>query len=137
MSSAPYALRVEHLDQALGIRTTAPRLSWRLPDGAHEQRAYRITTDNGWDTGWVESGQSLLVPYAGPPLSSAQRLEWRVAVRTDLGESAPSAPAEFETGLLWEEDWHASWVEPGPFLLSSGPSAGDLHVSTTLEGAPE
>ena len=66
VSAAPSGLRVEHLDEALGIRTAAPRLSWRLPDGAREQRAYRITTDNGWDSGWVDSDQSLLVPYAGP-----------------------------------------------------------------------
>ena len=113
MTAAPHGLRVEHLDEALGIRVTAPRLSWRLPDGAREQRAYRITADNGWDSGWVDGGGSLLVPYEGPPLASAQPVEWRVRVRTDLGESPESAPAWFETGLLWEEDWRASWVEPG------------------------
>jgi alpha-L-rhamnosidase len=104
---------VEHLDEALGIRATAPRLSWQLPAGARGQQGYRIATDNGWDTGWVESDQSLLVPYAGPPLESSQRVEWRVQTRTDLGESPESAPGEFETGLLWAEDWQASWVEPG------------------------
>jgi alpha-L-rhamnosidase len=113
VTSAPHGLRLEHLDEALGIRATAPRLSWRLPDGAWTQLAYRITTDNGWDTGWVSSDQSLLVPYAGPSLRSSQRVEWRVAVRTDLGESPASPPSWFETGLLFPEDWQASWVEPG------------------------
>jgi alpha-L-rhamnosidase len=113
VTAAPHSLRVEHLDDPLGIRTTAPRLSWRLPDGAREQHAYRITADNGWDSGWVDSDQSLLVPYAGPPLSSSQRVEWRVTVETDLRESPQSEPAWFETGLLWTEDWLASWVEPG------------------------
>jgi alpha-L-rhamnosidase len=113
MSTAPAGLRVEHLDEALGIRTTAPRLSWRLPAGAREQHAYRITADNGWDSGWVDSDRSLLVPYAGPPLTSSQRVEWRVTVETDLGESPASEPAWFETGLLWTDDWQASWVEPG------------------------
>ena len=111
--SAPQGLRVEHLEEALGIRTTAPRLSWRLPDGAREQRAYRFSTDNGWDSGWVESDRYLLVPYAGPPLAGSQRVEWQVQVRTDLGESRWSAPAWFETGLLWPEEWQASWIEPG------------------------
>jgi len=36
VTTAPHGLRVEHLDDALGIRVTAPRLSWRLPDGARE-----------------------------------------------------------------------------------------------------
>ncbi|GAA3389238.1 family 78 glycoside hydrolase catalytic domain [Cryptosporangium minutisporangium] len=111
--TGPTGLRTEHLEPALGIRTTAPRLSWRLPEGAREQRAYRITADNGWDTGWVESDQSLLVPYTGPRLGSSQRVEWRVRVRTDLGETPLSAPAWFETGLLSSEDWHATWIEPG------------------------
>jgi alpha-L-rhamnosidase len=119
VTSVPHALRVEHLDEALGIRTTAPRLSWRLPDGARLQEAYRITTDNGWDTGWVESDQSLLVSYAGPPLASSQRVEWRVRVRTDLGESAESETASFETGLLWADDWRATWIEPG--VMPEGP----------------
>ncbi|WP_233495989.1 family 78 glycoside hydrolase catalytic domain [Geodermatophilus sp. TF02-6] len=107
------------MDPALGIRTTAPRLSWRLPDGAGEQLAYRITADNGWDTGWVDGDRSILVPYAGPPLASSQRVEWRVQVRTDLGESPVSTPGWFETGLLWAEDWRASWVEPG--VMPDGP----------------
>jgi len=119
VNAAPHGLRVEHLDEALGIRTLAPRLSWLLPAGAREQQAYRITTDSGWDTGWVESDQQLLLPYAGPPLASSQRVEWRVQVRTDLGQSAASQAAWFETGLLWAEDWEASWVEPG--VMPEGP----------------
>jgi alpha-L-rhamnosidase len=113
VSTAPGGLRVEHVGEALGLRLPAPRLSWRLPDGARAQSAYRITTDSGWDSGWVENDQSLLVPYAGPPLASSQRVEWRVQVRTDLGESPASEPGWFETGLLWAEDWQASWIEPG------------------------
>ena len=120
MNAAPHSLRVEHLDEALGIRTTAPRLSWRLPDGAREQHAYRITADNDWDTGWVDSAQSVLVPYAGPPLESSRRVQWRVQVETDLGESGASEPAWFETGLLWAEDWQSSWVEPG--VMPEGPA---------------
>ena len=111
--AAAHGLRVEHLHDALGIRTPAPRLSWRLPDGAREQLAYRITADTGWDSGWVDSPQQLLVPYAGPPLVSSQRVGWQVQVRTDLGESPSSQTGRFETGLLWSEDWQASWVEPG------------------------
>jgi alpha-L-rhamnosidase len=114
MPPAPRRLRVEHLDQALGIRTSAPRLSWHLPEGAREQKAYRITADNGWDSGWTPSTENLLVSYVGPPLGSAQRVWWQVQVETDLGRSPVSESAWFETGLLWEQDWQASWVEPAP-----------------------
>jgi alpha-L-rhamnosidase len=105
-------LRVEHLDCPLGIHTRAPRLSWRLPDGVARQVAYRLRTDNGWDTGRVASDRSVLVPYAGPPLRSAERVGWRVKVWTDVGECDWSAPVWFETGLLSREDWTAEWIEP-------------------------
>ncbi|GAA4245269.1 glycoside hydrolase family 78 protein [Dactylosporangium darangshiense] len=110
--SAPHGLRVEHLDEALGIHVRSPRLSWRLPAGAARQVAYRIETGNGWSTGRVEGEHSLLVPYEGPPPGSAERVDWRVKVWTDLGESDWSAPGWFETGLLSPSDWVARWIEP-------------------------
>lgn len=113
MTRASHGLRVEHLDEPLGIRMEAPRLSWRLPADAREQLAYRLRTDTGWESEWVERNQSLLVPYDGPALTSAQRVHWQVQVVTDLGESPWSAQSWFETGLLRAEDWQASWIEPG------------------------
>ena len=68
--------------------------------------------DNGWDTGRVESEQSVLVTYAGPSLRSSQRVTWEVKVWTDEGESEWSAPASFEMGLLGRGDWQARWIAP-------------------------
>ena len=113
MTSAPHRLRVEHLDKPLGILARAPRLSWRLPHGAREQLRYRLRADNDWDTGWIDSAQSLLVHYDGPPLHATERVRWQVQVATDLGESPWSEHSWFETGLLWPEDWRAGWIEPG------------------------
>src|SRR6478609_7237227 len=113
MTGLPHGLRIEHLDEPLGLLTRSPRMSWRLPAGASLQLGYRIRTDNGWDTGWVSDDRHLLVPYAGPALRSAQRVTWRVQVDTDLGRSEWSEPAGFETGLLDDGDWTAAWIEPG------------------------
>jgi alpha-L-rhamnosidase len=113
MRSPATTLRVEHLDEALGICVTQPRLSWRLPAGSTAQSAYRVRTSNGWDSGRIASGDCVLVPYAGPPLHSAERVEWQVKVWTGHGESEWSAPAAFETGLLSAADWHAEWIVPG------------------------
>jgi alpha-L-rhamnosidase len=113
VTTTPHHLRVEHLDEPLGICVTAPRLSWRLPDGVARQTGYRLTADNGWDTGRVEGDRSVLVPYTGPDLTSGQRVVWRVKVWTDLGESDRSAAGWFETGLLDPADWQAGWVGPG------------------------
>jgi alpha-L-rhamnosidase len=101
-----HGLRVEHLDHPLGILTPAPRLSWRP---SARQRAYRIRTDNGWDTGQVDGERSLLIPYEGPALRSAERVTWQVKVWTDQGESGWSVPGWFEMGLF---DWTAPWIEP-------------------------
>jgi alpha-L-rhamnosidase len=108
----PRRLRVEHLDAAIGIDTIRPRLSWWLPDGTRHQIAYRIRADNGWDTGRVQSAESVLVEYAGPPLRSADRVAWQVKVWTDLGESDWSENCTFELGLLSPEDWSARWITP-------------------------
>lgn len=132
-SSAPHSLRVEHLDEPLGLRVRAPRLSWRLPDGARAQHAYRITADDGGDTGWVDSAEHLLVPWTGPELESGRRVEWRVRVRTDLGESPESAPGWFETGLLHAEDWDAEWIEPG--RMPEGPAGGRAAALLRFEFA--
>ncbi|XVQ06680.1 family 78 glycoside hydrolase catalytic domain [Spirillospora sp. CA-255316] len=113
--SAPTQLRVEHLAAPLGLTTPAPRLSWRLPAGSAEQRAYRIRGRAGardWDTGWVVSDRSLFVPYGGPPLASREEVRWAVRVRTDIGFSAWSEPGGWETGLLLPDDWVAAWIGP-------------------------
>ncbi len=108
----PHHLRVEHLDEALGIDTRAPRLSWWLPALARGQLAYRIQTDNGWDTGRVDSAESVLVGYGGPPLRSTERVNWRVMVWTEHGPSDWSERSAFELGLLEPADWSARWIEP-------------------------
>lgn len=110
-ATAPTGLRVEHLDDAVGLTTRAPRLSWRLPVGARMQHAFRIRA-GAWDSGRVESGQSLLVPYDGPRLLAEQSVDWTVKVWTDLGESDWAAPGYWEMGLLDPADWTSSWVTP-------------------------
>src|SRR6478735_948831 len=104
-------LRVEHLDEALGILITEPRFSWRLPDGVARQVGYRIRTsveespDLGWDTGRVESDVTLLVPYEGPALGSRHHVTWQVKIWTAGAEHGErerdwSKPSWFELGLL-------------------------------------
>ena len=111
MNRAPHHLRVEHLDSALGIDVVAPRLSWKLPAPAVRQEAYRLQV-RGWDSGWVASAASVLVPYEGPALGSRERIDWRVQVKTDLGTSPWSDAGWWEMGLLVAEDWSAQWIEP-------------------------
>ncbi|UIX29410.1 family 78 glycoside hydrolase catalytic domain [Streptomyces sp. GQFP] len=107
----PTGLRVEHLDEALGITERRPRLSWRLPEGAGGQLAYRIRS-LGADTGRVPSDRHLLVPWPGGTARSGRRVEWQVKVWTERGESEWSDAAPWEWGLLGPSDWTARWIEP-------------------------
>ena len=109
---APTQPRVEHLGgAALGLGDRRPRLSWWLPDGASHQLAYCVEV-NGRAHDRIEARDSVLVPWPTEPLTSRQRVAWRVKVWTDLGESEWSEPAWFETGLLDAADWVAEWIEP-------------------------
>ncbi|MCQ6270674.1 glycoside hydrolase family 78 protein [Pseudarthrobacter sp. R1] len=144
---APYAptrLRVEHLREAMGITSTAPRLSWTPPAGAISQVAYRITASNGWDTGRVESADHILVPYAGPALESRSGFEWRVRTWTTNADSAETQSAwseamAVELGLLHTADWTAQWIGPDEQVV---PAPGErpgyaLDKAFSLDAAPE
>ena len=85
---------------ALG-RGQEPALCWWLPDGASVQRGYRVRTDDGFDTGRVDSAGQLFVRV--PVFDRSRRsAAARVKVWTDLGESEWSEAVRLEAGLLEE-----------------------------------
>jgi alpha-L-rhamnosidase len=133
----PRGLRVEHLDCPLGLHTSAPRFSWRLPDGVAGQEAYRIRTSNGWDSGRVAGERSLLVAYDGPELRSAERVTWQAKVWTDQGQSDWSEPGWFEMGLLSPRDWTARWVEPSEPLVRTTFTGRTTRLYLTAHGIYE
>ena len=100
----------------IGFHDPIPSFSWKLGEGVKHQTAYRIELDAEdvhWDSGWVESAQSSLVPYTGEPFTSRERVYWHVRFRDQDGkESDWSKPASFELGLLDNKDWHAKWINP-------------------------
>src|SRR5579862_8933874 len=93
---------------ALG-RGIQPALSWWLPDGARVQHAYRIRTDDGFDTGRVAGRAQAFVRV--PIFDRSRRCAAaQVKVWTDLGESEWCDPVTLEAGLLAEADWQARWI---------------------------
>jgi alpha-L-rhamnosidase len=123
------SLRVEYKENPLGIDARQPRLSWLIVSTQRDtaQSAYqvRVAADeealrNGgalaWDSGKVDSAQSIQLSYAGPALESRRRYYWQVRVWDAGGrESAWSEVAHWEMGLLSPADWGARWIgdEPG------------------------
>ncbi len=116
-------LRCEYGPSPLGIHELRPRLSWKLLSDRRGagQAAYRILVSREvagadlWDSGWVESPDSVFVPYGGTPLASGERAWWTVRVRDDAGDEVVSRAAFWEMGLLSREEWGADWIG-GPLV---------------------
>ncbi|HEY0747002.1 MAG TPA: family 78 glycoside hydrolase catalytic domain [Steroidobacteraceae bacterium] len=120
-------LKTEYQVNPLGIDSPAPRFSWRLTSRARGagQSAYEIrvaadeeTLRDGrsatWDSGRVESHESVLRVYGGPKLQSRTRYVWQVRVWNEQGEDGGwSDVAHWEMGLLKPAEWSADWVTPG------------------------
>ncbi len=140
-------LRLEYLQNPLGIDETSPRFSWEMFSrrrGA-AQSAWRVLVastpellDQGvgdlWDSGKVEGGECGQVAYAGKALRSRQLCHWCVFVWDDLQVQQRSHRAFWSMGLLEASDWSASWIAIAPECIANDPHA---RASSLLEpGTP-
>lgn len=122
-------LRCESLNEPLGIDARRPRLSWIMEASAagasvrgQRQTAYRILVASSvsrleaeegdlWDSGRIESAESVGIVYAGRPLVSGQRCHWKVRVWDKDGNGMDwSEPASWSMGLLDPRDWLGNWI---------------------------
>ncbi|MET7474828.1 family 78 glycoside hydrolase catalytic domain [Streptomyces sp. NPDC005648] len=168
---AVYGLTVEHRTDPLGVDAAHPRFGWRMRAAGRgrNQGAYEIVvaTSPGkltggradvWNSGRVDSADSVAVRYGGGPLTASTRYYWTVTVWDTAGRRLGSGPvAWFETGLMSTDGvtgWDgAQWIgmkgktpnSPGaPMLRTEAPLRGrvrearlyvsalgvyDLHVS--------
>jgi alpha-L-rhamnosidase len=64
-----------------------------------------------WDSGKVNSDQSVHVVYRGKDLASAQVCFWKVRIWDQQGKASSWSRAAWWTmGLLRPSDWHAQWI---------------------------
>jgi len=128
-------LRCEYLVNPLGIDVESPCLGWKLIASApaarnKSQTAFhiiasttqeRLMTNIGdlWDSGKVASRESIRVTYGGKPLSSRQRIYWKVRVWDENDSPSDwSTPAWWEMALLNKSDWQAQWIQRDEILPS-------------------
>lgn len=120
-------LKVQNLDNPIGIQTTNPVFSWKLTaeEKGSRQTAYRIVAassesnlKNGiydkWDSGKVMNPDNYGVVYAGEGVESMERVYWSVMVWDQ--KDRPTAFADtsyYEMGLLEESDWTGKWITKG------------------------
>ena len=121
---APNNLRIEYLNNPLGIDIIQPRFFWEVNDSRRGavQSAYQILVSSRsdklennesdiWDSEKVESDQSAHVVYAGPNLQSRKIYFWKVRTWDESGKvSDYSKPANWEMGILSSDEWKANWI---------------------------
>ncbi|MDR3692236.1 MAG: family 78 glycoside hydrolase catalytic domain [Fimbriimonas sp.] len=138
-------LRCEHLIDPACIDVVKPRLSWRTEAASPDwrQSGYRIIVSSSeaelkkdvgdlWDSGKIESSESVELAYGGKPLTSNEACFWKVQEWDSAGHlSLWSRAGKWEMGFLSPEDWGPSlWIGNG----QAGP-APFLRRDFTLRGA--
>ncbi len=143
----PSELKTEYLENPLGIDTASPRFLWWMN---HEERnqgqtAYQILVASTleklaveqadlWDSGKVESDNSVHVAYEGKPLESYRRYYWKV--RTWDTQDRPSEYSEaawFEMALLAKKDFKAAWIQGDEDVADSKGYHGEYQTSDLTE----
>jgi alpha-L-rhamnosidase len=116
---SPYT--TPHADVAAPEDGRTPVQSPAIPRGV-KQHAYQVLVASSpdllkaeqadlWDSGRVESDQSVHVEYAGKPLGSRQGCWWKVRVwGQEAKPSSWSEAARWSMGLLTREDWTGKWI---------------------------
>ena len=119
-----YDLRCEDLTSPLAIDSTQPHLSWKIKAEAAatmqthyeimvatSEKALRNDEADLWSSGKVASDESVMVPYAGKPLSSRTLAYWKVRVWDNYGNVSPWSDVQrFGVGILTAEEWQGEYI---------------------------
>jgi hypothetical protein len=146
---AATSLGCELRENPLGVDVPQPRLGWILKAMEHgaAQTAYQIIAasseallkkDSGdlWDSGKVDSDETIQVLYAGAALKSSQQVFWKVRVWDENGKvSTWSKPATWTTGVLQDSDWHAQWIGAAATNIPSLLLRHEFFVKSGLQRA--
>ena len=115
-------LEVEKLTRPLGLDTQNPDFSWIIKSDEHNlsQTHYQIfvATDKifskkslVWDSGKVNSSESVYVKYQGKPLDYATKYYWTVKVWTNQSSRSRQSGVSFwTTGMMSSENWKSEWI---------------------------
>jgi alpha-L-rhamnosidase len=115
-------LLIENSTNPIGIDIALPRFSWQLQTDQQNisQSAYELQVFDAakpqqplWNSGKINSQQSVYIAYAGPALQSGKKYQWTVQVWDNKGRTAKSGSAFFQMAFLHPSDWKAKWIEPG------------------------
>ncbi|MDP4269167.1 MAG: family 78 glycoside hydrolase catalytic domain [Bacteroidota bacterium] len=116
-------LRTDTRINPLGLDNIHPSLSWMINGTGRNimQTAYQIMVATSpeklamgdadlWNSGKVESDQSIYISYNGTALKSGQQCFWKVKVWSNKGETKWSSVSKWSMGLLEKSDWKGEWI---------------------------
>lgn len=110
----PHQLHCEYQENPIGIDQCSPRLSWQYPTekSSFKQTAYQICVEDTWDSGKVNSSDSIQNFYLGKALESNKLYKWKVRVWDQQGQCSDwSSWATFRMGFISPKDWTAKWIK--------------------------
>jgi alpha-L-rhamnosidase len=120
------SLTTDYKTNPIGIDNPVPKLSWIIESDqqntmqeSYELRAALNPKDLSnrnmqlWNSGKVESSESIHIKYEGQPLLSYQRVYWQIRIVDNHGEKSKwSEVAFFEMGKMEDTGWEADWIVP-------------------------
>jgi len=120
-------LTVENQKTPIGSDIKQPRFGWQLLSDKRNvsQSAYEIWVGESpealksdknliWNSGKINSDQSVHVTYAGKDLESGKKYYWKVRIWDNSGKASAWSPTEYwQTAFLNPSDWKAKWIVPG------------------------
>ena len=110
-----YDFRIEYREQPKGLAVKIPRFSWKIASGDNNvvQTAWHLIVSSAekcfWDSGKIESDQSVLVPYAGQALTREQEYQVSLEIWDNYGNRAKAETA-FTTGIFDTGDFQAKMI---------------------------
>ncbi len=120
----PVSLCCEFCTDPCAVDVARPSLSWVIMSDqrGQTQSAYQVQVATSrdklrddqadrWDSGRVNSDQTISIEYTGVPLKSNETVYWKVRVWDQEGvASAWSESATWTMALLEPTDWKARWI---------------------------
>jgi len=110
-----YDFRTEYRKNPTGLSVRIPRFSWKIASEKENtvQVSYKISVSckggKVWDSGRVDSCQSVLIPYKGEELQPERRYEVKVTIEDNYG-SVCEADTWFETGVFDTQTFRAQMI---------------------------
>ena len=120
--SIVYDLQVDGLYSPIGIDSETPTFSWKIDSEEYDviQKHYQIfvATDTVfsekslvWDSGKVNSSESVYINFQGQTLEYATKYYWAVKVWTNKSSKPKQSKiSSWTTGLMVGNQWKSEWI---------------------------